>query len=356
MKTPKLRYSRTINGAAILFVMSSMLISAFITFLLLYVLHTLKLFSDFRFATMTLPFLALAVSVIIGFFVSVAVGKMVLRPLEHLIEATRTVAKGDFTAKVETTGSAGEVKELIDSFNAMTKELGSIELFRNDFINTFSHEFKTPIVSIRGFAKQLKRTDLSDAEKNEYADIIIQESERLTKMSANILLLSKLENQVFITGRTLYSLDEQLRSCILLLQKQWEEKQLNLSVELERTDYFGNAELMAHVWMNLLENAVKFSPKSSIISVKCYRKDHAIHVIITNGGQALEQDTLNHIFDKFYQADSSHTGTGNGLGLPLVKRIIELCGGYITVRSDNTMGTSFQIELPVQNQDNGDQA
>ena len=163
------------------------------------------------------------------------------------------------------------------------------------------------------------------------------------------------ENQQIITDRTFYSLDEQLRACILLLQKQWEEKKLTLAVELEKTEYCGNLELMSHAWRNLLENAVKFSPEGGSISVKCYRKEDTIHVIIENDCQVLSQDTLNHIFDKFYQGDTSHAAKGNGLGLPLVKRIIQLCGGYITVISDSKHGISFDIELPCADSENGDQ-
>ena len=348
-----MKRSKSINSAAILFVMSIMLISGLLTFLLMYILHILKIVPDMKYATLTMPFLVLVVSTIIGFFISAIVCKMFLRPLEKLIEATRVVAKGDFTVRVDPKATAGEMKELIESFNSMAQELGGIEIFRNDFINTFSHEFKTPIVSIRGFAKQLKSRDITDEERGEYADIIISEAERLTKMSASVLLLSKLENQQMITDRIVYSLDEQLRGCLVLLQKSWEEKRLNLALEIENTDYFGNPELMSHVWRNLLENAVKFCPEAGKISVKCYRKQSAIHVIIANDGQGLSQETLNHIFDKFYQEDASHAAKGNGLGLPLVKRIIELCGGYITVFSDTTSGTSFHIELPCQDTEIG---
>ncbi len=347
--------SRTFIGATVFFTTSVMLLSGFLTFLLMYALHILDIMPDLKYATMTMTFLTLALSVLIGFVLTAVLSRMVLRPLRQLIAATRTVARGDFSPKVDAAGTAGEIRELIESFNAMTRELGSIEIFRNDFINTFSHEFKTPIVSIRGFAKQLKSPAASEQERSEYADIIISEAERLSKMSSNILLLSKLENQQIITDRTFYSLDEQLRACILLLQKQWEEKKLTLAVELEKTEYCGNLELMSHAWRNLLENAVKFSPEGGSISVKCYRKEDTIHVIIENDCQVLSQDTLNHIFDKFYQGDTSHAAKGNGLGLPLVKRIIQLCGGYITVISDSKHGISFDIELPCADSENGDQ-
>ena len=172
--------SRTFIGAAVFFVTSVMLLSGFLTFLLMYAFHVLNIVPDLKHATMTMTFLTLVLSILIGFFLSAILSRMVLRPLQQLIFATRTVAKGDFSAKVDSSGTAGEVRELIESFNAMTKELGSIEIFRNDFINTFSHEFKTPIVSIRGFAKQLKSPSATEEERSEYADIIINEAERLS--------------------------------------------------------------------------------------------------------------------------------------------------------------------------------
>ncbi len=146
----------------------------------------------------------------------------------------------------------------------MAQELGGIEMFRENFINSFSHEFKTPIVSIQGFAKQLKKENLSEEKKQEYIDIIISESKRLTNLSSNILMLSKLENQQIITDKTSFSLDEQIRNCILLLEKQWTAKDISFDIDMQEIQYTTNAEMLSQVWVNIIGNAIKFSPEEAL--------------------------------------------------------------------------------------------
>ena len=255
------------------------------------------------------------------------------------------------------TSNPGVLRELLESFNTMTEELGGIEIFRNDFINNFSHEFKTPIVSIKGFAKQLRQDNLPKEQQQEYIDIIIKECERLSDMSSKILLLTKLENQQIITDKKDYSLDEQIRNCILLLEKQWDKKNIDFNVELAPAVFHGNEEMLSHVWLNLLDNAIKYSRENGEIYVSCRetRKitstsaggiEKITEVKITDNGIGMGEATLKHIFEKFYQGDTAHSDSGNGLGLPLVKRIIELCGGRISVQSEKDKGTSFYIYLP----------
>ena len=234
---------------------------------------------------------------------------------------------------------------LVNSFNDMAQELGSIEMFRKDFINNFSHEFKTPIVSIRGFAKQLERDDLTDEQRREYAAIIVSESERLANMSSNILLLTKLENQQIVTDKAKYRLDEQLRSCILLLEKQWEAKNIDLSLNLDEVDYVGNEEMMSHIWVNLIGNAVKFSEPDGLIEISCERADGAVRVEVRDHGAGMDEATQKRIFEKFYQGDSAHATEGNGLGLSLARRIVDLCGGTIEVHSRVGEGTAFIVKL-----------
>ena len=213
------RHSKTFSGALVFFVASVMITSGFLTFLFLYLLHLLEIVPDIKTATLTLPFLALAMSIVIGICVSLVVSRMLLRPIHNMISGTRAVARGDFTVRIDNDGTAGEIRELIDSFNKMAGELGSIEILKNDFINTFSHEFKTPIVSVCGFARQLRSENITESERREYTDIIINESERLAKMSSAVLLLTKLENQNIISGCVSYRLDEQIRDCILISRK-----------------------------------------------------------------------------------------------------------------------------------------
>jgi signal transduction histidine kinase len=296
-----------------------------------------------------MPMISLGVSIILGTLITIIVSKKILRPMHDLIEATQIVSKGDFTVRVREIKQDNELGVLIKSFNIMAKELGGIEIFRQNFINNFSHEFKTPIVSIRGFAKQLQKESLTQEQRKEYTDIIITESERLTNMSANILLLTRFENQQIVIDRKEFYLDEQLRKCVLILEKQWSRKRIEFQLNLEETIYYTNEEMLSHVWMNLISNAIKFSYPESTIIISCRAEENKnIIVEITDHGIGINQETMGHIFDKFYQGDKSHILEGNGLGLSIVKRIVELCQGDISVKSEKEKGTTFQINLPLQ--------
>lgn len=288
----------------------------------------------------------LVVSVIIGTCISAAVASKIVRPVREVKKAMHRVEKGDFSQRLEVTGFNGEIDELIESYNKMAQELGGIEMFRENFINSFSHEFKTPIVSIQGFAKQLKKENLSEEKKQEYIDIIISESKRLTNLSSNILMLSKLENQQIITDKTSFSLDEQIRNCILLLEKQWTAKDISFDIDMQEIQYTTNAEMLSQVWVNIIGNAIKFSPEGSPIRVKLFKEGDVITAEITDRGIGMDQQTISHIFERFYQGDRAHASEGNGLGLPLVKRIVELCNGNIRVESQYGKGTNFIVTLP----------
>ena len=274
-------------------------------------------------------------------------GRSKLKPMNDLVRAMRDVSQGDFSVRVDDTDVPGDMGELVNSFNDMASELGGLEMFRKDFINNFSHEFKTPIVSIRGFAKQLERDDLTDAQRREYLDIIVTESDRLANMASNVLLLSKLENQTIVTDREDYRLDEQLRRCVLLLEKQWSEKELEPDIELEEIIYRGNEEMMNHVWVNLLNNAIKFSPRGGTLTVRLAREGDAAVCSVGDQGPGMDGDTRRRIFEKFYQGDTAHATEGNGLGLSLVKRIVDLCGGTVSVDSAPGEGSTFSVRLPL---------
>lgn len=304
-----------------------------------------------RLAPMTLIIIAFIISTIIGTAITLFVSRHYFKPLDDLIKSQKKIAKGDFSARVETPRSeapeSGNIlSELVSGFNAMAEELGSTEMFRNDFINNFSHEFKTPIVSIKGFAKQLANDNLDEQQRKEYIDIIISESDRLSTMSTNILLLTKFENQQIVTDKTEFYLDEQLRKCILLLEKQWTKKNLDLELNLGEVKYYSNEEMLSHVWLNIIGNAIKFTPDNGKITVKCSQDSSAVTVKISDTGIGMDDKTVKRIFDKFYQGDTSHTMKGNGLGLPLSKRVIDLCAGKITVKSQPDRGTTFIVKLP----------
>lgn len=288
-------------------------------------------------------------SIVVGGLLAVIAGNIFLKPLAELIQATRKVIQGDYTAHLEIgwneKHTVSELNQLISMFNEMTEELSATEMFRKDFIANFSHEFKTPLASICGFAKQLYEGDLTPEQQKEFAKIILDEAEYLSIMSSNTLLLTNMENRDIISEKTVFALDEQLRNCMLRLESKWSEKNIEIDMELEEVDFYWNEQLLVHVWNNLFDNAVKFTPENGCISVSCKQGGGVITVRIRDNGKGIPQDSLPHIFEKFYQADASHATKGNGLGLPLVKRVLNLCGGQISVHSAEDWGTEFTVML-----------
>ncbi len=289
-------------------------------------------------------------SVVIGTSLVAILGHVPLRPIRKLKKAMREVASGNFTVRVNPC-PVPELNELIDDFNTMTEELGSVEALRKDFINNFSHEFRTPIVSIKGFAKLLRTGTLPASEQAEYLDIIIDESDRLVQLSSNVLALSRLENQSTVTGQTTFLLDEQVRRCILLLEPQWQGKELQVDVELEPLECHANEELLRQVWLNLIGNAIKFTPSGGQIQI-C--NTSAGHVTVSDTGIGMDEQTRARIFEKFYQGDTAHAIKGNGLGLALVKRILDLCGAEIEVSSKPGEGSCFTVIFPESMLSQGD--
>ena len=341
-----MRRFHSLRTASVFFVFMIMMAAAFFTSFLLALLQMFRLLPVLMLSSTLIPFWCLIVSSFVGTVISSVVSYNLLRPLRELIAATKTVAKGDFSVRLNSENQIGEIAELIDSFNVMTEDLGGIEMFRSDFINMFSNEFKTPIVSIRGFAKQLQNENLTPEERREYTEIIISESERLTRLASNVLLLSKLEHQTILSDRTEFSLDEQLRNDILLLEKQWSKKNLEIEPDLSEVTYCGNAEILSQLWVNLLSNAIKFTPENGRIEVRLTQDEQQVRVSVRDNGIGMSHETLQHVFEKFYQGDRSHSGEGNGLGLSLVKRIVELCGGTISIESEEENGTTVYVSLP----------
>ena len=292
----------------------------------------------------------LAVSWIFGIFFAVFAIRWVIRPLQEVILAMQEVSQGNFDVRVreplpEYTKQT-EIGELQRSFNHMAQELGSIELFRNDFINNFSHEFKTPIVSIRGFARQLQLGGLSPEQEREYLGIIISESDRLSNMATDDLTLSKLENQSIVSNKTTFSLDEQLRRTVLLLEKEWTDKNIELMLELDTVEYCFDEEMLLRVWINLLGNAIKFTPDGGTVRVTLTAGAQGCTVCIADTGIGMSEEVQSRIFEKFYQGNPSHSDKGNGIGLTMVARIMKLCGGTIEVQSAPGQGSTFTVYLP----------
>ena len=239
-----------------------------------------------------------------------------------------------------------ELNQLTDSFNKMARELSLINMLNSDFINNVSHEFKTPISSIQGFATVMLGTDLTD-DQREYAEIIAHESARLTRLTSNILSLTKLENQIIVTEKEPFYIDEQIRHSYLLFQNELAQNNIEIDFELSTIPYTGNPELIQQIWHNLLGNAIKFSNGGGQIVIRCSVDDGNAVVSIKDNGIGMDKSTVTHIYDKFYQGDRSHAGEGNGLGLSLVNRIVELCDGTIDVISELGKGTEFIVKLPL---------
>ncbi len=342
-KTTKRRFTTLLFLVLFVFVilLVSIVISGGISYLLMNA-GILPPLAERRFPVI-LIFLLL-ISLLIGTLLAIIAGDIFLRPLRDLVAATKKVGAGNFDIRVTVNGSH-EINRLGSSFNEMISELASIEKLRNDFISNISHEFKTPIVSIRGFARRLKKSTLTEQQRMEYLDIIIAETERLTRMSSNVVLLSKLENTEKLFEKAPYPLDEQIRKAILLLNPQLEKKRINLEIDLNPAQIIANEEMMSHIWINLLENAIKFSPEDSTIGVALKSSGNSANVSIFDKGIGMDESVKKHIFDKFYQGDHSRITEGSGLGLALVKRILQLCDGEITVESALGEGSCFTVSL-----------
>ncbi len=288
----------------------------------------------------------LLISTAVGTMVSFVISHFPLKPVRRMIDAINRLSEGDFSVRVSLPGPP-PFQELAQSFNRMAEELGGIELLRTDFVNSFSHEFKTPIVSIKGFAEELKHDDLSPEQRNEYLNIIIAEAGRLASLATNVLNLSKVEKQIILSDKQMFDLTEQIRRCILLFESKWETKRLDLSVELDEVTFSGNEDLLSQVWLNLIDNAVKFTQSGGSICIRLARMENCIRFIISDDGCGIDDEALTHIFDKFFQGDPSRAVNGNGLGLSVALRIVELHGGKLECQSQENVGSTFTVELPL---------
>lgn len=291
----------------------------------------------------------LNIFIISGILMGTATQKM-LKPIKQINEATKEVASGNFEVELETKRK-DEIAELIKNFNKMVKELKSIEGIQKDFVDNVSHEFKTPISSIQGFAQLLQEDEKSKEERIEYSRIIIEESNRLLNLSNNMLKLSSLQNKELITNKQKIDISEQIKKAIYLLKKNWQEKNIKFNLNLEKKTFYGDEELIFQVWVNLIENAIKFSNDSGNVDIIMQSYDNKLKVIIKDYGIGIE-DTAK-IFDRFYQADESHSQSGFGLGLTIVKRIIELSEGEILIESKKGEGSTFSVILPLAEEMDG---
>lgn len=267
------------------------------------------------------------------------------REVITLSEAIRKVAAGDYSIRI-TEQKRAQMKPIYDDFNKMCSELESVKLLRNDFINSYSHEFKTPISSINGFASLVLEKDLPEKEQKEYLKIIVDESARLSNLATSTILLSRLTAQSIVTDIEEYDLGEQLRECSVILSGKWLQKNMDFDVSLDQVIYKGNKEMMQHMWINLLDNAVKYTPEGGKVTVSVREENGYAIVKIEDTGEGINKEIQKNLFDPYFQGDSSHSRQGLGLGLSIVKRIVELCKGKISVRSTQGKGSTFTVILP----------
>lgn len=297
----------------------------------------------------------IVVAMILSILAKKNIRKIYDEPLERLAEASRKVAEGDFSvyvAPVHTADRYDYLDRMILDFNKMVEELGSIETLKTDFFTNVSHEMKTPLAVIGNNAQLLVRQGMDEQQKQECAENILSAFRRMNGLITNMLKLGKLEKQTIQPAPERYDVCEQLAECVFQFESILDEKNLELEADLEdRAFVTADRELLELVWTNLISNAVKFTPDGGVITLSEYSGRDYARITVADTGCGMDKDTQKHIFDKFYQGDTSHASAGNGLGLALVKRILELSDGEIMVSSTPGKGSSFTVQLPLMRKD-----
>jgi len=274
---------------------------------------------------------------------------MTEKPVKKIREMTRRIVSGDFSARIEPLNEMmgyDGYNRIIENINAMAEELSGVEMLRTDFIANVSHELKTPLAAIQNYATMLQSPDLDEETRVEYAKSITETTRRLASLITNILKLNRLENQQIFPEKKEYYLGEQICECLLNFESEWEKKSLEIETDIdEEIRITSDSELLTSVWNNLFSNAVKFTNNGGKICVSLRRENGFAVVSVTDTGCGISPETGKHIFEKFYQGDTSHSAQGNGLGLALVKRIIDITGGEISVESALGKGSKFTVRI-----------
>lgn len=269
----------------------------------------------------------------------------IIVPLINIYYAIEQIGKGDYNVHIKPSGFKS-MRIITNKINDAAKELSAVESMRNDLTNHFSHELKTPIVSIAGFARLLKNKNTPEKEREEYIDIIAAESDRLSKLSSDVLTLTRLENTTIVPHITTFNITEQIRRVVVILLQKWTDKGITVDFDCDEFYVDGNHEFLEQVWINLLDNAIKFSPENGTVVIHMKTDKSSLTVSITDEGSGMTEDAIQHAFEKFYQHDLSHKSVGNGIGLSVVKRICELHGGSVKIARSDESGTTLEVTLP----------
>lgn len=271
------------------------------------------------------------------------------RITKRIADATRELVQGNFQIRIPPVSKIGiseNYNAIIHCFNQIAQELGSLETLRTDFIANVSHEMKTPLSVMQNYGTLLQSPDLSPEKRLKYAKAVTDSSRRMADMMTNILKLNRLENQQIFPQRKKFDLGEQLCECLLQFESVWEREEIEIETEIEENVIVrADSELLSLVWNNLLSNAFKFTPAGGTVSVRLTADEHSATVHVADTGCGMTAEVGSHIFEKFYQGDPSHATQGNGLGLALVKRVVDILKGEISVESTVGAGTTFTVKI-----------
>ncbi|PFM49677.1 two-component sensor histidine kinase [Bacillus cereus] len=303
------------------------------------------------------PFVTYLISDVLSFIFMILLWILIavlMRPKRQamiwtIIEPIQKIAKGDFSVKIRNEEKYdGEIGVLVKSINDMTDELNAMEKMRQEFVSNVSHEIQSPLTSIKGFARALQDDNLSEEKRKHYLTIIETETTRLSKLSQNLLKLTLLESEEYTPERVTYQLDQQLKQVVLNSEPLWAEKEIELDLDLEKVHITADQESMSQVWINLIHNSIKFTPSSGTISIKLKEYETLVEVRIRDSGIGISEEQKQHIFERFFKADSSRNRAygGSGLGLAIVKKVVDLHQGEIKVESEEGNGTEFIVCIP----------
>lgn len=270
---------------------------------------------------------------------------IVIKPIKTLSKNVQQVAKGKFdTPMIMQTKHTDEITDLVENFNIMIRELSKNEYLHKEFVSNVSHEFKTPLAAIRGYTEMMALPELSDEKRLQYADTIMVHVDRLSRLSNDLLRLSELENKTILSNKTRFSVTEQVRDALILLQNKWETKALAIEFDAPELFYEGDRALLYHVWVNILDNAIKYTPDCGTITITLQQSD-VLTISIADTGIGMTAEQQARVFDRFYKADKARSSHSSGLGLAIAKKIIEIHDGTITLKSEENIGTTMIVTL-----------